>query len=96
MESSVIDGLSAAMFGRITLRHGATVEGNFDQVRFMTLAEAPEVRVAVREWPGAPPGGVGEPGLPPIAPAVTDALARATGRRLRALPIASPSAGFSV
>jgi isoquinoline 1-oxidoreductase beta subunit len=96
MESSILDGLSAALFGEITLRDGATVEGNFDQVRFLKLAEAPELRVAVRDWPGANPGGAGEPGLPPIAPAVTDALARATGVRLRALPIVKHTAGFSV
>ncbi|MDX2142168.1 MAG: molybdopterin cofactor-binding domain-containing protein [Rhodospirillaceae bacterium] len=96
MESSILDGLSAALFGEITLAHGAAVEGNFDRVRFLKLAEAPDVHVVVREWPGANPGGVGEPGLPPIAPAVTDALARATGQRLRALPIVKQTAGFSV
>jgi isoquinoline 1-oxidoreductase beta subunit len=96
MESSILDGLSAALFGEITLKDGATVEGNFDRVRFLRIAEAPEIVVDVRDWPGAGPGGVGEPGLPPIAPAVTDALARATGTRLRNLPIIRQSTGFSV
>jgi len=94
MESSILDGLSAAMFGGMTPKDGGMAEGNFNEVRFMRLSEAPELRIDVREWPDTAPGGVGEPGLPPAAPALVDALAKATGVRLRALPVVKQ--GFSV
>ncbi|MSO96846.1 MAG: xanthine dehydrogenase family protein molybdopterin-binding subunit [Rhodospirillaceae bacterium] len=94
MESSIIDGLSAAMFGGMTPKNGGMAEGNFSELRFMRLAEAPEMRVEVRDWPEAAPGGVGEPGLPPVAPALIAALAQATGVWLRTLPVVKQ--GFSV
>jgi isoquinoline 1-oxidoreductase subunit beta len=94
MESSILDGLSSAMFGSMTPKDGGMAEGNFNEVRFMKLAETPELRVAVKDWPDTPPGGVGEPGVPPTPPALVDALAKATGVRLRALPVVKQ--GFNV
>lgn len=94
MESSIMDGLSSAMFGSMTPKDGGMAEGNFNEVRLMKLAETPVFRVLVKDWPDAPPGGVGEPGVPPTPPALVDALAKATGLRLRALPIVKQ--GFSV
>ncbi len=94
MESSIVDGLAAAMFGGMTPKNGSMAEGNFSEVRMMKLSESPEMRIDVRDWPDTPPGGVGEPGVPPVAPALVDALAKATGQRLRALPIIKQ--GFNV
>lgn len=95
MESSIMDGLSMAMYGGVTPKAGGMAEGNFNEVRFLRLPEAPrEIRVEAKGWADTAPGGVGEPGLPPVAPALIDALAQATGRRLRALPVARQ--GYSV
>jgi len=94
MESSILDGLASAMFGGMTPKDGGMAEGNFNDVRFMKLAETPEMRIEVNDWPETPPGGVGEPGVPPGPPALVDALANATGVRLRALPIIKQ--GFNV
>ena len=94
MESSIMDGLAATMFGGMTPKNGSMAEGNFSEVRLMKLSDSPEFRIEVRDWPDTPPGGVGEPGVPPVAPALVDALAKATGQRLRALPIIKQ--GFNV
>jgi CO/xanthine dehydrogenase Mo-binding subunit len=87
MEGSMLDGLSAALFGGVSLGHGGVVEGNFDRLRMLRLAEAPELRVAVVESAGAAVGGVGEPGIPAVAPALTAAIFKATGQRLLGLPV---------
>lgn len=87
VESQAHDGLSAALFGQIRIANGGAADSNFDTVRMMRLAEAPDVRVRIREWESASPGGMGEPALPSVAPALTDAIYQATGRRLRSLPI---------
>jgi isoquinoline 1-oxidoreductase beta subunit len=95
MESSIFDGLSMAMFGHITPKDGGMAEGNFSDIRFLRLAEAPlDIRVKVREWPDTLPGGVGEPAVPPVSAVLVDALAKATGVRLQSLPISKQ--GFSV
>lgn len=93
MESSIFDGLAMAAYGGMTPRDGGMAEGNFNEVRFLKLADAPELRVQVKGWPETAPGGVGEPAVPPVAPALTDALARATGVRIRALPIVKQGLG---
>lgn len=87
IEGGILFGLSAALTGKITVDKGRVVQSNFHDVRVLTLAEAPAVEVHLvpsRE----PPGGVGEAGTPPIAPALTNAIFSATGRRLRSLPVA--------
>ena len=86
MEGSILDGLSAALYGQITLTKGQVDQSNFSDYRFMNLAESPKVSVLVIPDKGRP-GGIGEPGLPPIAPALANAIFDATGRRIRSLPI---------
>ena len=86
MESSVHFGLTAALYGKITFEDGAAVESNFHDHPMLRLAEAPEVVVDILETDG-PPTGVGEPGTPPLAPAVANAIFAATGERLRELPL---------
>ena len=88
MEGSVVWGLSAALHEAITLRAGRSEQRNFDAYRILRLDEAPVVETHVLTTPGVPVGGVGEPGVPPVAPAVANAIAAATGRRVRSLPIA--------
>jgi isoquinoline 1-oxidoreductase beta subunit len=86
VEGAVVYGLSAALRGEITLKGGAVVEGNFDDYEPLRMDEMPAVEVHLvpsRE----DPGGIGEPGLPPIAPAVANALHAITGQRVRRLPI---------
>jgi isoquinoline 1-oxidoreductase subunit beta len=86
IESGIIFGLSAALFGEITLRDGRVEQANFHDYPILRLAQSPKIQVHIA--PSAePPTGTGEPGVPPIAPAVANALFAATGRRIRALPI---------
>jgi isoquinoline 1-oxidoreductase beta subunit len=86
-EGSVIFGLSAALYGKITIRDGAAVQGNFDTYRMVRLAEAPRIEVHLVPSGGDVWGGAGEPAVPPLAPAVTNAIFAATGKRIRTLPI---------
>ena len=86
VEGSIIYGLTAALYGEITIENGRASQGNFDTYRMMRLHEMPQVEVALVPSGGFW-GGVGEPGLPPIAPAVCNALFAATGRRIRSLPL---------
>jgi CO/xanthine dehydrogenase Mo-binding subunit len=86
MESGAIYGLTAALYGEISVKNGQVQELNFDTYRMLRMSEMPAVEAHIvpsRE----PPGGLGEPGLPPIAPAVANALFAATGKRVRRLPI---------
>jgi isoquinoline 1-oxidoreductase beta subunit len=86
MQGGIVFGLSAALYGEITLEHGRVVQGNFDTYRLVRLADAPAVEVHI--VPSTDPqGGAGEPGVPPIAPAVCNAIFAATGKRIRRLPI---------
>ncbi len=86
MESGIAYGLSAALYGEITLKDGQVEQGNFDRYRVLRINEMPKVEVYM--VPSAePPTGVGEPGTPPIAPAVANALFALTGKRVRRLPI---------
>jgi isoquinoline 1-oxidoreductase beta subunit len=86
MESGIVFGLSAALYGAITLKEGRVEQSNFDDYPLLRISEMPRVEVHIvpsREEPG----GVGEPGVPPIAPAVANAIFAATGKRIRRLPI---------
>jgi isoquinoline 1-oxidoreductase beta subunit len=86
MEGGVGFGLGAALHGAITLKDGIVQQTNFNDYHVMRMAEMPKVEVHI--LPSAePPKGVGEPGVPPIAPAVANAVFAATGRRIRSLPI---------
>ncbi len=86
IESGITYGLSAALSGEITLKDGAIEQGNFDTYPPVRQTEMPEVVVHVIESSEAPTG-VGEPGLPPIAAAVANAIFSASGMRLRSLPL---------
>ena len=86
MESGVIFGLSAALFGEITIRDGKVQQQNFHDYPVLRMNQAPLVdTVIIRN--AEPPEGVGEPGTPPIAPAVANAVFKLTGKRLRSLPL---------
>ena len=86
-EGSVIYNLTAALFGKITIKNGAAVQGNFDTYRMVRLAEAPRIDVHLLPSGGKVWGGAGEPATAPIAAAVANAIFAATGKRLRSLPI---------
>jgi isoquinoline 1-oxidoreductase beta subunit len=82
----VIFGLTAALYGRIDIKDGVVQQRNFDSYPMVSLAQAP----VVESWlvPSTrPPAGVGEPGVPPLAPALANALFVLTGKRQRALPL---------
>lgn len=86
MEGGVVYGLSAALHGELTLRAGKVQEGNFDAYPVLRLKEMPRVETFIVPSTERP-GGVGEPGVPPIAPAVANAVFALTGQRLRRLPL---------
>jgi isoquinoline 1-oxidoreductase subunit beta len=86
MQSGIGYGLSAALYGRISLTDGKVDQSNFHQYRVLRINEMPKV-IEIHILPSTnPPSGVGEPGTPPIAPAVANAIRAATGIRLRKLP----------
>lgn len=86
MESAVVFGLSAALYGRIDIHDGVVQQTNFPSYPMLTLAETPLVQTWVLPSTRAP-AGVGEPGVPPVAPAVAGALFALTGQRRRLLPL---------
>jgi isoquinoline 1-oxidoreductase beta subunit len=86
MESSVIYGLSAALFGRIDIVGGEVQQSNFPSYPMVMLSQAPKVQTHIVPSTRHP-AGVGEPAVPPLAPAVANALFALTGKRLRALPL---------
>ena len=86
MESGIIFGLSAALHGAITLKNGRIEQGNFDSYPLVRMGAAPKIEVHIIAS-NEEPGGVGEPGVPPIAPAVANALFALSGARVRTLPI---------
>jgi isoquinoline 1-oxidoreductase beta subunit len=90
MESGIIYGLSAALYGEITLADGAVEQSNFSDYDAVRLAEAPVMSVHLVDGGSSFVGGVGEPGTPPIAPAVANAVFAATGKRLYNLPLRLP------
>ncbi len=89
IEGAAIMGLSLAKYGEITFKDGKVQQGNFDDFAVIRIDESPLVTNVHIVPPGAdtPPSGVGEPGVPPFAPALTNAIFAATGKRIRAMPI---------
>jgi isoquinoline 1-oxidoreductase beta subunit len=88
MESGVIFGLTAALFGEITIKDGAAVETNFNRYRIARMADSPtQIDIHLAPSGGTAWGGVGEAGLPPLAPALCNAIFAATGKRVRQLPL---------
>jgi len=90
IESGIVFGLSAALWGEITLRAGQVQQTNFNSYRLLRSNELPELDVHLVPS-GAPPGGIGEPAVALVAPAICNAIFAATGKRLRSLPIAAHS-----
>ena len=88
IESAIVYGLSAALYGKITFKDGRVEQSNFHDYPVLRIDEMPKVEVHIVAS-SEPPGGIGEPGLPPLAPAVANAIFAATGKRLRKLPIDS-------
>ncbi len=86
IEGGIIFGLSAALFGRISFAQGAVEQDNFHAYRLITMADCPIIETRIIAS-AADPGGIGEPGTPPIAPAVANALAAATGKAWQTLPL---------
>ena len=92
MEGAVVYGLGAVLYGQITLREGQVQQSNFHDYRALRMNEMPQVETYFlssgnrysQEW-----GGVGEPGTPPLAPAIANAVFAATGQRIRSLPLAN-------
>jgi isoquinoline 1-oxidoreductase subunit beta len=89
LEGCAIMGLSLAKYGQITFKDGKVQQGNFDDFPLVRMDEAPLVTNVhiVPPGPDTPPSGAGEPGLPPFAPALVNAIFAATGKRIRNLPI---------
>ena len=88
MEGSINYGLSALFYGEISIAKGRVTQSNFHNYPMLRHAQSPTVETHIVPST-APPGGVGEPGLPPVMPAVVNAIFAATGRRYRQLPLAS-------
>jgi len=87
IESAVIYGLTAALYGEITIKDGRVEQSNFDAYEMVRLADAPAIETYLALSGGSKWGGIGEPGTPPIAPALCNAIFAATGKRIRSLPI---------
>jgi len=86
VEGAIVYGLSAALYGQISYKDGVVEQGNFHDYPVLRISEMPKVEVHILPSQEAP-GGMGEPGTPPIAPAVCNAIFAATGVRVRSLPI---------
>jgi isoquinoline 1-oxidoreductase beta subunit len=86
LRSAIVYGLTAALWGEITIQDGRVVQGNFDDYRMLRIDEMPQIEVHIVPS-GEPVGGIGEVGTPPITPAVVNALYALTGQPIRRLPI---------
>jgi len=86
IQSGIMFGITAALYGEVTLKHGRVEQGNFDTYQILRMNEAPDVEVHIMQNSELP-GGVGEAGTSAIVPAVTNAIFAATGKRVRKLPI---------
>jgi isoquinoline 1-oxidoreductase beta subunit len=86
IESGIIFGITAALYGQITFKNGRVEQSNFDNYRVLRIDEAPVVEVHIIKSTEAP-GGIGEPGTAAVSPAVANAIFAATGKRIRKLPV---------
>ncbi len=91
MEGAIVFGLTAALYGKVGVQDGVVQLGNFPTQPLVPMAEAPQVQTHIMAS-GREPSGVGEPGVPPLAPALASALYALTSKRLRALPLLTPTA----
>jgi isoquinoline 1-oxidoreductase beta subunit len=90
IEGSIAFGLSAALWGEVDFEAGQARQSNYHDYRVVRMGQMPEVAIDILTS-GATPEGVGEPPLPPVAPAVANAVFAATGVRLRSLPLRLPA-----
>ncbi|ANX03608.1 xanthine dehydrogenase family protein molybdopterin-binding subunit [Immundisolibacter cernigliae] len=90
MEGGIVYGLTAALYGEVPIAGGSARIGNFDTYPLLRLDRMPRIEVHI-VGSQEPPGGTGEPGVPPLAPAVANALFSLTGQRLRSLPLRLPT-----
>ena len=86
IQSAIIFGATAALYGEITLKNGRVEQTNFDTYQMLRINDAPVIEVHIVKSP-EPPGGMGEAGTSAIVPAIANAIFAATGKRLRKLPI---------
>ena len=95
MQGGIVFGLTAALYGEITLKEGQIVQSNFHDYRMIRFGDAPRIKVEILSTPDVPLGGAGEPGTPPIAPAIANALAvlRPRDRDLPLNPIMPAGSG---
>jgi len=93
MQSGIVYGLTAALYGEITVKEGKIVQSNFPNYQMVMMSTMPHVEVFIMES-DEQPGGVGEPGTPPIAPALTNAIFAASGERIRKLPLSNQGYQF--
>jgi isoquinoline 1-oxidoreductase beta subunit len=89
IEGSILFALSAALWGETKITNGRVQNDNFHSYEMLTLAQTPPIDVTLLEHADAPLGGAGESGVPPLAPALANAIADATGERIRTLPLAA-------
>ncbi|MFM8911125.1 MAG: molybdopterin cofactor-binding domain-containing protein [Gemmatimonadota bacterium] len=94
VQGSVLDGLGEALKQEITIDGGRVVQGNFNDFELLRIPEAPPVEVHFRTT-DFPPTGMGEPALPPVIPALTNAIFAATGKRVRSLPLSRHDLSWS-
>ena len=87
IEGGIVFGLTAALYGEITIKDGAPVEGNFDTYPLLRPSETPEIETYLQLSGGPRWGGIGEPSVAPVAPAICNAIFAATGKRIRRLPL---------
>jgi isoquinoline 1-oxidoreductase subunit beta len=93
IESAVMYGLTAALFGEITIKQGRVEQSNFDSYPIARMEDAPVIETYFALSGGEKWGGLGEPGTPPIAPAIANAIFAVTGKRIRSLPLKNASLG---
>jgi isoquinoline 1-oxidoreductase beta subunit len=86
MQSGIVFGLSAALYGEITIKDGRVEQTNFGDYRVLRINEAPQIEVHLVKTSEAP-GGIGEPGTSCVMPALTNAIYAASGKRIRKLPV---------
>ena len=87
LEGAAIFGMSLALYGKISTREGAVVQNNFFDYQMTRMKDAPNIHINIVDAMHEPPTGVGEPGVPVIAPAICNAIFNATGERVRSLPL---------